>query len=132
MYPLNSGIHLSLLLPINRPRPRLMLRKHQRIRDNDILASTDRKHHHLCNITRRERVNPFIDLLCGSLVAAEPHDAELGLDLAGVDFDDADAGVDGFAPEGVGEGADGGFGAAVDGAAWRRERLEGFGDGEGR
>jgi hypothetical protein len=87
--------------------------EHQRIRNHNILSPTRSKHHNLCNILWCKRITPLIDLLGRINIASKSHDRELSLDLAGVNLDDADAGVDQFAAEGIGEGTDGGFCAAV-------------------
>lgn len=94
-----------------------MIGKNQRVGQNHILAPAGRKHDDLGNVVGGQGFAPFVNLVGGALVAVEPHDAELGLDLARIDFDDADARRDEFLAQGVGETAHGGFGRAVDAAA---------------
>lgn len=103
-----------------------MIRKHKRIRQHDILPPPRRENHHLGDIIARQRLDTLIHLLRLVLVAVKAHDAELGLDLARVDLDDADARRDEFLAERLGERAHGGFGCAVDAAA-----LVGLAAGDG-
>jgi hypothetical protein len=103
-----------------------MIRKHQSIRQHDILPPPRRKNHHLGNILRRQRLHTLIHLLCLLLVASKPDNTKLRLDLAGVNLNDPDPRRNQLAAHGVCEGAHGGFGSAVDAAA-----LVGFAAGDG-
>lgn len=94
-----------------------MIRKNQSISHNNILPSPCRKHHNLSDIIRSQGLTPFINFISSSFIAVESHNRELGFHLSGVDLYNADPSGDEFATEGVGEGADGSFGRAVDASA---------------
>ena len=95
----------------------LMVWEDQSIGKHDILAPTSCKDDYLGDVVARQGLHALVDFLRLLLVAAKSHNTKLGLDLAGINLDDADAGGDEFFAEGVGEGADGGFGCTVDAAA---------------
>lgn len=94
-----------------------MVRENQCIGNNHILPPRSSKHNHLRNIITSQRLHALVHLLRLLLVAAKPHDAELGLDLPGIDLDDADAARDQLLAQRVGEAAHRGLGRAVDAAA---------------
>ena len=91
----------------------LMVRKDQAVSQHHVLPPSRSKHYDLGNISSSKRFYPFVHFVGFGFVAGEADNAEFGLDLAGVDLDDADARGDEFAAKGVGESADGGFGCAV-------------------
>lgn len=93
-----------------------MIRKHQRIRKHYVLPPPCRENDHLRDIVTGQGFDALVHLLRLLPVAVKPHNAELGLYLSGVDLDDPDARCDELFAEGIGEGAHGGFGSAVDAA----------------
>jgi hypothetical protein len=111
------------------PRPRrthLMIRKYQRIRQNNILPPPRREDDNLGNIVGRQWLHALVHLLRLLLVTAESHDTEFCLHLTRVDLDDPNSCRDQLAAHGIGEGPHGGFGGTVDAAA-----LIGFAAGDG-
>ena len=94
-----------------------MTRENQRISNHNVLLSCRNKHHNLSNVVRRQRINASVDCIGLVLVAVEPHHAELGLYLAGINLHDADARGDQLLAQGIGEAAHGGLGGAVDGSS---------------
>ena len=95
-----------------------MIRENEGISQNHILTSSSSKHNDLRNIIRSQRFTPLINLIRSTLIAIKSHNTKLRLDLTRIDFDNTDTRSDEFFSEGVGEGAYGGFGRAVDAAAW--------------
>jgi hypothetical protein len=81
----------------------------------------ERKHDAVGNLVRRHRVEAIVHLVCGRLVALEPHDGELRLDEPGIDRRDPDRPPEQVLAERVGEPPDRELGGDVRGAA--RVRL---------
>jgi hypothetical protein len=94
-----------------------MVWKYQRVGHHNILPPARRENHNLGNILGRQRLHTLIHLLSLLLVASKPHNTELCFHLTWVNLDDSDSCSDEFFAHGVGKGAHGGFGSAVNGSA---------------
>lgn len=94
-----------------------MGRKDKSVRNNDTLPPPRRKHNHLRNIIRRQRIHPLVNLIRLRLIPIKPHHAELCLHLTRINLNDSYPCRNQFFPESGGESAHGGLGRAVDAAA---------------
>jgi hypothetical protein len=92
----------------------LVIGENQRISNNNILPPASRENHNLRNIVWRQRFAARVHGVGFALVAVEANDAELRLDLAGINLNHADARRDQLLAHGVCDATHGGFGRAVD------------------
>lgn len=94
-----------------------MVGEDQTVGNDNVLPPGGGEDNDLCDVVGSQGLAAFVDGVGLGLVAVEAHDGEVGLDLARVDGDDADARGDELLAQRLGEGADGGLGGAVDAAA---------------
>jgi hypothetical protein len=122
---------------MHRRSARLMVRKDQAIRNDDILSPARRKHHNLSNIfwSQRlaatfiasrsqhkgqisdEQLDSRVHRICLGLISIKPHHRELGLNLARIHAHDTHSGGDKFFSQALGESPNSRFGCAVDSSA---------------
>ena len=122
---------------MHRRSARLMVRKDQAIRNDDILSPARRKHHNLSNIfwSQRlaatfiasrsqhkgqisdEQLDSRVHRICLGLISTKPHHRELSLNLTRIHAHDTHSGGDEFLSQTLGESPDGCFGCAVNSSA---------------
>jgi len=95
----------------------LMVREDQTVRHNNILPPARGENNNLRNIISRQRLATRINSISLALIAIEPHNTKLRLDLPGIHANNPHSRRDQLFPQTVGERSDGSFGRAVDSAA---------------
>lgn len=71
--------------------------------DVDVRGTVGSPDDFLCDVLTREGLEALVYGICGTLVATEAGDGEVGLDHAGLDLGDADGRVDELLEQGTGE-----------------------------